>query len=181
MTELEQLRTDPKYFSSLYRQHRVLVFAHLKQFTTDEDYIADLYQDAIIVLLERVRDPYFQLTCSVRTYLIAICRNQIFKRAGRQPEIVKIEGEATNYNDWLHHEQEIERNKAELDQLDNALDYFKLKFKQCYELLYRFFFLKESFALIAQVMKYTNADNAKNQKARCQKKLRELYLENNEY
>jgi hypothetical protein len=26
-------------------------------------------------------------------------------------------------------------------------------------------------------MGYTNADNAKNQKARCQKKLRELYLE----
>ena len=66
MTELELLRTDPNYYSSLYRQHRVAVFAHLKQFTPDEDYIADLYQDAIIVLLERVRDPYFQLTCSVK-------------------------------------------------------------------------------------------------------------------
>jgi hypothetical protein len=37
--------------------------------------------------------------------------------------------------------------------------------------------MKESFDLIAKVMGYTNADNAKNQKARCQKKLRELYLE----
>lgn len=181
MTELELLRTDPNYYSSLYRQHRVVVFAHLKQFTPDEDYIADLYQDAIIVLLERVRDPYFQLTCSVRTYLIAICRNQLFKRAGRQPEIVKIEGETTNYNDWLLHEKEMEQNKTQLDELDRVLEYFKNKFKQCYELLYRFFFLKESFALIAQVMKYTNADNAKNQKARCQKKLRELYLGNDEY
>lgn len=177
MTELEQLRTDPNYYSSLYRQHRVVVFAHLKQFTTDEAYIADLYQDAIIVLLERVRDPYFQLTCSVRTYLIAICRNQLFKRAGRQPEIVKIEGEATNYNDWLINEEEIERNKMQLDRLDALLKIFQERSKQCYELLYRFFFLRESFALIAQVMNYTNAENAKNQKARCQKKLRELYLE----
>jgi hypothetical protein len=127
------------------------------------------------------RDPYFQLTCSVRTYLIAICRNQLFKRAGRQPEIVRIEGEATNYNDWLLQEKEMEQNKAQLDELDRVLEYFKNKFKQCYELLYRFFFLKESFALIAQVMKYTNADNAKNQKARCQKKLRELYVGNDEY
>jgi RNA polymerase sigma factor (sigma-70 family) len=177
MTELDLLRTDPKFYSSLYHQHRVVVFQHLKQFTPDEAYIADLYQDAIIVLLERVRDPFFQLTCSVRTYLIAICRNQLFKRAGRQPEIVRIEGEATNYNDWLLYEIEMEQNKAQLDELDRVLEYFKTKFKQCYELLYRFFFLKESFALIAQVMKYTNADNAKNQKARCQKKLRELYLE----
>jgi RNA polymerase sigma factor (sigma-70 family) len=177
MTELELLRTDPKHYSSLYRQHRVLVFAHLKQFTTDEAYIADLYQDAVIVLLERVRDPYFQLTCSVRTYLISICRNQLFKRAGRQPEIVKIEGETTNYNDWLINEEEIERNKMQLDRLDAMLKIFQERSKQCYELLYRFFFLRESFALIAQVMNYTNAENAKNQKARCQKKLRELYLE----
>ena len=145
MTELELLRTDPNYYSSLYRQHRVVVFAHLKQFTPDEDYIADLYQDAIIVLLERVRDPYFQLTCSVRTYLIAICRNQLFKRAGRQPEIVKIEGETANYNDWLLHEKEMEQNKAQLDQLDRVLEYFKEKFKQCYELLYRFFFFERIF------------------------------------
>ena len=33
----------------------------------------------------------------------------------------------------------------------------------------------------SKILKYTNADNAKNQKARCQKKLRELYLGKDEY
>ena len=177
MTELELLRTDPKYYSSLYRQHRVLVFAHLKQFTTDEAYIADLFQDAIIVLFEKAKDPDFTLTCSLRTYIIAICRNQIFKRAGREPEIVSFEGEHTNYSDWLTDQLEMERKKTQLDRLDAALREFEYMAKKCYELLYRFFYMKESFELIAKVMGYTNADNAKNQKARCQKKLRELYLE----
>jgi RNA polymerase sigma factor (sigma-70 family) len=181
MSELELLRTDPNFYTSLYRQHRVLVFQHLKQFTPDEAYIADLYQDAIIVLVERVRDPYFHLSCSVRTYLISICRNQLFKRAGRQAEMVKLDGETTNYHDWLQNEQEMERKKTQLDRLDDMLVILKERSKQCYELLYRFFFLKESFALIAQVMQYTNADNAKNQKARCQKKLRELYMNQDEH
>ena len=75
----------------------------------------------------------------------------------------------------------MERKKTQLDRLDDMLLILKERSKQCYELLYRFFFLKESFALIAQVMQYTNADNAKNQKARCQKKLRELYMNQNEH
>ena len=177
MTELELLRTNHHYYSSLYRQHRVVVFQHLKQFTKDEAYLADLYQDAIIVLFEKAKDPAFTLTCSIRTYLIAICRNQIFKRAGRAPEIVSLEGEPTNYSDWLGNQVEMERKKSQLDRLDAALREFEYMAKKCYELLYRFFYMKESFDLIARVMGYTNADNAKNQKARCQKKLRELYLE----
>jgi DNA-directed RNA polymerase specialized sigma24 family protein len=88
MTELELLRNDTHYYTIVYRQHRAVVYQHLKQFTKDEAYLADLFQDAIIVLFEKARDPEFTLTCSVRTYLIAICRNQIFKRAGRAPEIV---------------------------------------------------------------------------------------------
>jgi RNA polymerase sigma factor (sigma-70 family) len=177
MNELEELRTNNHYYASLYRQHRVVVFQHLKQFTKDESYLADLYQDAIIVLFEKAKDPEFTLTCSIRTYLIAICRNQIFKRAGRTPEIVNIEGERTNYNDWLTDQLEMERKKSQLDKLDSVLNHFESIAQKCYELLYRFFYMKESFDLIAKVMGYTNADNAKNQKARCQKKLRELYLE----
>jgi RNA polymerase sigma factor (sigma-70 family) len=149
----------------------------LKQFTKDEAFLADLYQDAIIVLFEKAKDTEFTLTCSIRTYLIAICRNQIFKRAGRTPEIVNIEGERTNYNDWLSDQLEMERKKSQLDKLDSVLNHFESIAQKCYELLYRFFYMKESFDLIAKVMGYTNADNAKNQKARCQKKLRELYLE----
>jgi RNA polymerase sigma factor (sigma-70 family) len=143
----------------------------------DEAYLADLYQDAIIVLFEKAKDTEFTLTCSIRTYLIAICRNQIFKRDGRTPEIVNIEGERTNYNDWLTDQLEMERKKSQLDKLDSVLNHFESIAQKCYELLYRFFYMKESFDLIAKVMGYTNADNAKNQKARCQKKLRELYLE----
>ncbi len=177
MTELELLRNDAHYYTIVYRQHRAVVYQHLKQFTKDEAYLADLFQDAIIVIFEKARDPEFTLTCSVRTYLIAICRNQIFKRAGRTPEIVSLEGEPTNYSDWLGNQVEMERKKSQLDRLDAALREFEYMAKKCYELLYRFFYMKESFELIAKVMGYTNADNAKNQKARCQKKLRELYLE----
>ena len=44
---------------------------------------------------------------------------------------------------------------------------------KCYEILRRFFYENHSMEKIALDLNYTNTDNAKNQKSRCQKKLKE--------
>ena len=48
---------------------------------------------------------------------------------------------------------------------------------KCYEILRRFFYENQKMDKIAFDLNYTNADNAKNQKARCQKNLKELVFE----
>ena len=62
--------------------------------------------------------------------------------------------------------------------LEKALDRLKENGEKCFEILKRFFYQKESMEDIAGAMGYTNGDNVKNQKARCQKKLKELVLDN---
>jgi RNA polymerase sigma factor (sigma-70 family) len=178
MSELEQLRHDVDFYEVIYRQHRVVAYQHLRSLGIREDQFVDIFQEAVIVLFEKTRDPSFQLTCSVRTYLISICRNQFLKRMQRHVEVVSIDGEQTVYNDWLEDEEEIKERHAQLDLLDQVWQTFASVSSKCYELIYRFFYLKESFHLIAELMSYSNADHAKNQKARCQKKLRELYKGN---
>ncbi len=177
MSELEHLRQDPHFYEVIYREHREVAYQYLKNLGIGEEQFLDIYQDAVIVLFEKTRDPSFSLTCTVRTYLISICKYQYFKRTKREMDVVPIDGEKGIYTDWLEDEDEIMQKQAQVDRLERILRQFSNVSTKCYELIYRFFYLQESFSLIAQAMAYSNAENAKNQKARCQKKLRELYRE----
>ena len=60
--------------------------------------------------------------------------------------------------------------------IEKKLEVLKKDGGRCYELLRRFFYLKHSFNRIAEEMEYTNAENAKHQKARCQKRLKQMVL-----
>lgn len=175
MSELEKLRRDAHYYEVIYTQYRLPVFQHMRGLGMESAQFLDLFQDAVIVLYEKSKDPSFQLICSVKTYLISICRNQFFKQMKRNMEVTQVDGEKTTYTDWLSDQEEIQSKEGQLHLLDQALDEFSQSAAKCYELIYRFFYLKESFSLIAKVMSYSSAENAKHQKARCQKKLRELY------
>jgi RNA polymerase sigma factor (sigma-70 family) len=177
MSELEHLRQDAHYYEVIYHQHRVVAYQYLRNLGIGEEQFLDIFQDAVIVLFEKSRDPSFCLTCSVRTYLISICRNQYLKRSNREVDVVSIDGEKMVHTDWLADEEEITEKQAQVDRLERILQQFSNVSTKCYELIYHFFYLQESFSLIAQAMAYSNAENAKNQKARCQKKLRELYRE----
>lgn len=44
----------------------------------------DLFQDALVILLGRAKDPAFTLSCSIGTYLFAICRNKWQEELRRQ-------------------------------------------------------------------------------------------------
>lgn len=84
---ISQLRTG--------QQHKALVklYAHLPKVErmvrnhggTRAD-AKDLFQDALIILLGKAKDEAFVLTCSIGTYLYAICRNrwqEELRRRGR--------------------------------------------------------------------------------------------------
>jgi hypothetical protein len=77
-----------------------------------------------------------------------------------------------NFSDWF--EELNDDHEQRLNLIESALIELKNVGYRCYELIYRYFFYKESMRIIAKAMKYTNAENAKQQKARCQKKLKEL-------
>jgi hypothetical protein len=79
-------------------------------------------------------------------------------------------------SDWFEDDFEAEK-ESRITVLENALNQLKEKGEKCYEILTRFFYQKQSMDEIAAAMGYTNGDNVKNQKSRCQKKMKELVLE----
>ena len=61
MSELEHLRQDAHYYEVIYRQHRVVAYQYLRNLGIGEEQFLDIFQDAVIVLFEKSRDPGFSL------------------------------------------------------------------------------------------------------------------------
>ena len=171
---IAKLRKDESYFKELYEGHRTYSLNFMRSMNGDDELIVDIYQNAMIVLLEKVRDPKFALNCSVQTYLNSICRNQLLTKHRENSRFIsKSEDFDENIRDW--HEGEYDDEK---DSFREKINYGLLKLKEsggkCHEILIRFWYKKQNFHQIASAMGYTNARNAQHQKARCQKRLKKL-------
>jgi RNA polymerase sigma factor (sigma-70 family) len=157
-----------------YKYHREYCMNYMKSKYYDHEEIQDIFQDAVIVLYEKVQQSDFELTCSIQTYLNSICRNQIFIRLRKAGKIVQG-GEETDVSsnsflDWFEESDGVNQDRVKI--IQRVLLEWKSQSLKCYEILVRFFYRKQSMSQIAYDLGYTNADNSKNQKARCQQKLK---------
>ena len=179
--KLFKLRTDESFFTKIYNEHKGYSIRFLKKMNDDIDLIEDLYQDAMIVLYEKSKDSKFELTCTIQTYINSICRNQLLTRFKQNSRFIVKENEFdTTINDWFEDNSFDEEKENRLTVLENSLEILKSQGEKCYQILKYFFYEKKSMDEIATVLGYTNGNNVKNQKSRCQKKLKELALDNYE-
>lgn len=178
--KLYNLVNDEKYFTKIYNEYKDNSLRFMRKMNNDFDLIKDIYQDAVIVLYEKSKDPNFKLTCSIQTYINSICRNQLLNKFKENSRFIsKADEFDPNVNDWF--EEFDEEKETRLSSIENALEILKEKGEKCFEILKRFFYQKQSMDQIAVELNYTNGDNVKNQKSRCQKKLKEIVQENYEF
>lgn len=151
--------------------------------------IEDIFQDAILVLYENIVNKDFVLTAntSLQTYLNSVCRNQLLKKIEKNNVVELNENKGNDEG----HDEVMEFNPLIIDTLEefvdikeqqfNAMEKALEKIKQagghCYELLTLFWYHRKSMSELSEVFGYSNADNTKNQKARCQKRLEKLTFE----
>lgn len=178
MDTIEQLRKDRsnQAFKEIYLNHKDYCLNFMQRMIDDRDAIQDIYHDALIVLSENARKKDFTLTCSVQTYLNSICRNQVlrvFKERARH--LVVSDDYLPEVNDWFD-DQPCEDEKK-LKAYESALNHMRDTSKSCYQILVAFLYKRMSMIEIAEEFGYTNASNAKNQKARCQSRLKSKVLE----
>lgn len=156
----------------------------MKNFSKMNEYeLEDVFQEAILILYEKIIKGNFELTCSFQTYLNSVCRFQLLNALSKTGQSVDyIEN---NDNDDDDSDMSYIFITDSLDEIENtnepyfvAVEKALLKIKEagghCYELLTLFWYHKKSMAELAEVFGYTNADNTKQQKAKCQKRLEKL-------
>lgn len=152
--------------------------------------IEDIFQDAIIVLYENIVKKDFVLAAntSLQTYLNSVCRNQLLKKISKNNAVEFNENQGNDDDEQdnsmrfnpliIDTLEEFEDTKEkQFNAIEKALEKIKEAGGHCYELLTLFWYHKKSMNELSEVFGYSNADNTKNQKARCQKRLEKLTFE----
>ena len=161
-------------FICMYEYHKEYCMNFMKSKYYDQNEIKDIYQDAVIVLYEKVLDTSFELSCSIQTYLNSICRNQVLVRLQKAGRFVQKSDEGEDYietlSDWFENLDDVNQERVQV--IQSVLQMMKLNSSKCYDMLVRFWYEKQTMVKIAQDLGYTNAENAKHQKSRCQQKMK---------
>jgi RNA polymerase sigma factor (sigma-70 family) len=163
---------DRKAIEALYRDHYNLVQALVVNNSGTTDDARDIFQEALIVLYEKVKGGNFELSCQVKTYLYSVSRRLWLKRLMQQNRFVSAEPA----DETVAVEEDLgvhEQRDHEFMLMDKAMGSLG---EPCRSLLEAYYLQKKGMQEIAQSFGYTNAENAKNQKYKCLVRLKKIFF-----
>jgi RNA polymerase sigma factor (sigma-70 family) len=163
---------DRKAIETIYKQHYNMVQSLVLNNSGYPDDARDVFQEAMIVLYEKVRSGSFELNCQLKTYLYSVCRRLWLKRLNQMqrisPEVESL-GETVPVEDELERHEQRNQDFLVMEQSLNNLG------EPCRSLLKAYYLGKKNMVEIAGDFGYTNADNAKNQKYKCLMRLKKIF------
>jgi len=169
---------DRKVVEQIYRDNYPVIQSLVINNNGSVDDAADIFQEAMIVLFEKAKDPDFELNCLIRTYLYSVARRlwlkklQQMQRFGRTTEAVM---ETVPVDDDL--DAHI-RKQQDFNLMESAMNKIG---EPCKTLLEAYYIHKKSMLQIAEEFGYTNTDNAKTQKYKCLVRLKKLFFAQYKY
>lgn len=134
----------------------------------------DVYQEAIIVLYNKVKSGNFELSSKLKTFLYSVCRKLWLKRLN---QMSRYGGDIKDFQDHLPVEEESDlhsERELEFSKMEGAL---KLIGEPCKTIIEDFYIHNLSMQDICERFGYTNADNAKTQKYKCLQRLKKLFFQ----
>lgn len=160
---------DNASFEYLYKKSYPYILNFVMKSGGSKDDVKDLLQDSLIIIYENITEGKFRGESGLLTYLTGICKNRWHSYLQRR-KMKNIPMD--NYSNLMnlvyeeHPEGELtERAKYAESLLSQSTD-------RCKEILMAYYYENLTMEAIAEKLGYTNADNAKSQKAKCMDKLR---------
>ena len=171
---LQGLATNDKSaIETIYRENYSTIQSFIVKNNGYPDDARDIFQEAMIVLFEKVTSGSFELTCQIKTYLYSVCRRLWLKRL---QQLQRFNPSVENVEETVAVEDELEaheKRNADLILMENALTKIG---EPCKSLLESYYLQKKSMPEIAEFFGYTNADNAKTQKYKCLVRLKKIFF-----
>jgi RNA polymerase sigma factor (sigma-70 family) len=164
---------DSRAVETIYKENFNVILAFILNNNGSADDARDIFQEAMIALYEKAQLESFVLTCKIQTYVYSICRRLWLKKLQQNGRyLYQVEGmkETVAVDEDV---EEHERKNAEYAIMDRALNSLG---EPCKSLLEAYYLQKKDMQQIAKEFKYTNADNAKNQKYKCLMRLKKLFF-----
>ncbi len=165
-------KNDKRAVEMIYKDNFNLVQALVINNNGSSEDAKDIFQEAMIVLFEKVQSGNFELNCQVGTFIYSVGRRLWLKKllqanrfqiAESYEEIVSVDEEM----------EEHERRNNDFTIMEKAMAGLG---EPCKSLLEAFYLQKKSMQDIAAGFGYTNPENAKNQKYKCLMRLKKLFF-----
>lgn len=140
----------------------------------DEDDAKDVYQEAIIILYDKVKQGNFELNSKLKTYLYAICRRIWLKRLAQSS---RKTNNIADFEDVLAVDDDVdayEEKDRQFEQMKNAMESLG---EPCRTIIQDFYIHNLSMQEICDKFGYTNTDNAKTQKYKCLQRLKKIFFQ----
>nr|WP_307735105.1 sigma-70 family RNA polymerase sigma factor [Chitinophaga nivalis] len=158
----------------IYSEHFPMVLRMILQHNGSEDDAKDIFQEAIIVLYEKVSKSDFTLSSRLKTFLYSVCRHLWLKKIQRtygmyalSPEMEEVIPAAEELEEHTTRDQQFRIMEGAMSSMGEP----------CKTILEDYYLHKKSMQEIAVKFGYTNAENAKNQKYKCLMRLKKLFFE----
>lgn len=157
----------------IYLKYKTGFIDFAKRYPIAVDVALDVYQDSIIILYENIlKGKLNQLKSSIKTYLFAIGKYQIFAYLKEESQFESLEDVELVENMTLF---EIDTSEDRLKLLQQA--YLQLGPK-CQEVLKLFYYEGLNLEDIKNKLSYDSKNTVKSQKSRCLKQLKDTIQTN---
>ena len=157
----------------LYREYFDKIVYFIQRNGGNSEDAEDVFQDSFLAFYNQIREGK-TLDCSLQTYLYSINRNLWLKKLRKRNIELNLNEE--------HESVAIDENAFTIlvatEEANTLADLMEQLGPRCQELLVYFYFEKLRLKQIVKVMGWNNEKTAKNIKARCLKKLKELMKKN---
>ena len=158
---------------AVYKENFSLIQHFVVSNNGSEDDALDVFQEAMMVLYEKSRNPEFELTCQIKTYLYSVSRRLWLKKLQQSR---RIESQVENFDRIVPVEEDLEEHEKLNQQYLIMRTAMGKIGEPCKSLIEAFYVHRKNMHEIAGYFGYTNADNAKNQKYKCLVRLKKLFF-----
>src|SRR5690606_16009408 len=159
----------------VYKEHYPLVLNYIIKNNGSEDDAKDVFQEAIIVLYDKINKGDFQLTSKLQTYLYSVSRFIWLKKLNQSNNRQTINLHQ-DLEETLAVDEDLEETQAKEVQFHLMEESLNLLGEPCQTIIRDFYIHDLSMQEICEKFGYTNANNAKTQKYKCLQRLKKLYF-----
>ncbi|QSW87216.1 MULTISPECIES: sigma-70 family RNA polymerase sigma factor [Flavobacterium] len=169
---LKELKTgESKSYRLLYKFYFPSVASYIKQNNGNIEDAEDIFQEAIMVLFQKVKEPQFVLTSSLKTYLYAISKNLWLKKL--RDTRIKIIDDEQSLSDYKKEVTFLETESENLreEKLENWLQKIT---SHCQNIIRALFFYEVPMQHLMVKMGWKNPHSASNQKHKCIQQIKKV-------
>jgi len=168
------LNNSESVLKRLYIAYFPMVLQLIINNNGDGDDAKDIYQEAIIILYNKVKTGDFELSSKLKTYIYSVSRRLWLKRLS---QISRYGGDIKDFEEYMSVDDESEKNNERDLQFNKMGEALKLLGEPCKTIIEDFYINNRSMKEICEDFGYTNADNAKTQKYKCLQRLKKLFFQ----